>query len=83
MLAVRPELVSLDRCAPEPDVEAYLKRGRDPEVSVVDFDLMAHAPDGNWGDPRQATARLGDLFYAEMVEYVAKRLAPLQALPDG
>lgn len=81
VLAVRPELVSLHRCVPEPDVEAYLTPGRDPEVSVVDFDLMAHAPYGNWGDAREATARQGDVFYEEMAGYVAEKLGAERVPP--
>lgn len=75
VLAVRPELVMLDRVTAEPDMDAYLAKGRDPEVYRIDFDLRSRAPDGFWGDPRGATAEQGHLFYEKMAEYLAEKIA--------
>lgn len=75
VLAVRPELVDLSKAAPEPDMTAYLSKARDAEVSRVDYDLISHAPAGNWGDPRGATAEQGEIFYRVMVEHLAAKIA--------
>lgn len=75
VLAVRPELVHLEAAAPEPDVTRYLTQGRDPEVFRIDYDLKRFAPNGNWGDPRCATARQGDLFYDTLAEHLARKIA--------
>jgi creatinine amidohydrolase len=79
VMAVRPELVGLENSAPEPDVTRYLARGRDHEVAVVDYDLRTHAPAGNWGDPRGATAEQGEVFFEVMAEYLAERIRAQRA----
>jgi creatinine amidohydrolase len=74
VMAVRPELVRLAQAEPEPDVTAYLAKGRDTEVFRIDYDLKRHAPRGNWGDPRSATAEQGRLFYDMMADHLAYKI---------
>lgn len=74
VLAVAPDLIDISRAAPEPDVTGYLTKGRDPEVFVYNYDLKAEAPAGNWGDPRGATARQGELFYEVLAEHLARKI---------
>ena len=74
VLAVAPSLVDLSQAAPEPDVTNYLAKGRDAEVFVYDYDLKSTAPAGNWGDPRGATARLGELFYDILAKHLADKI---------
>lgn len=74
VMAVRPELVRLAEALPEPDVTAYLSRGRDPEVFRIDFDLQKFAPQGNWGEPQGATPQQGHLFYEIMAEHLAAKI---------
>lgn len=75
VMAVRPELVNLELAAPEPDMTAYLAKGRDPEVFRIDYDLQSFAPAGNWGDPQGATAEQGHLFYDKMADHIAKKIS--------
>lgn len=76
VLAVRPELVRLDKVPPEPDVTAYLEATRDPAVTRADRNLEQHAPQGTWGDPKSATPEQGTLFYQKMAETLAARILP-------
>lgn len=77
VLAVRPDLVDLDRAAPVPDMSTYLQATRDPAVTRVERDVADYAPDGNWGDPRGADAEQGRLFLDAMAEELAARIEPL------
>lgn len=77
VMAIHPELVNLDKAPAEPDMTAYLSRTRDPAVSAPDFDLIAHAPEGSWGNARPANARQGNVFMEHMAHVLAERIRPL------
>jgi creatinine amidohydrolase len=79
VLALRPELVELDKAPAVVDMSDYLRATRDPAVTRARIDLRSATPEGSWGDPRGAHAEQGLLFLDEMAEELASRILPLLA----
>lgn len=77
VMALRPELVRLDRCPAAVDLRAYLQETRDPAVTRAHRDIATVAPEGSWGDPRGASPEQGHLFLDGIADELVRRILPL------
>lgn len=83
VLAERPELVHLQAAPPPADVRAYLEATRDPAVTRAERSVATFAPQGTWGDARNATPEQGRLFLDAVADDLASRVTPLLAPQAG